>query len=346
MKTHSCLIGIAMLALASGLAACSKRTPPMPAAGTGNNLPSVAVRAQTVQARPHVATEEVTGSVRAKLQAAITPQGTARIEKMLVAPGQRVQQGETLAQLDASEAQAKLDQARAISVQAEQNLQRYSTLLTNQAVSRADYDTAVANNRVAQAALAQAQTAMGFMTIAAPFAGVITKKSADVGDLASPWKPILEMEDPTALRFEADVPEAVIGAVTNGASLAVRVGTVELTGTVAEITPVADAQSRTFLVKLDLPSAPGLRSGQFGRVAIPVSETTVLRVPASAVIQRGQMEIAFVIVNGRAQMRLVKTGKRLGGEVEIVSGLEGNEQVATEKVAQLVDGQSVSIQTP
>ncbi|MEI8234024.1 MAG: efflux RND transporter periplasmic adaptor subunit [Verrucomicrobiota bacterium] len=300
---------------------------------------------QTVEAKPHIATEEVTGSVRAKLQAVITPEGTGRIEKMSAFPGQRVKRGEVLVQLDARETQAKLDQARAVCEQSEKSLQRYTALVASKAVSQADYDTALANNRVAKAALAQAEMALGYMNIVAPFDGVITKKSADVGDLASPWKAVLEMENPDALRFEADVPEAIIGSVEAGAKLSVRIGTVNVTGTVSEMTPVADAQSRTFLVKLDLPQTPGLRTGQFGRASVPVSKTTILRVPASAVVQRGQMEIVFVIAQGRAQLRLVKTGKRFGDEVEVVSGIDSNEQVSVENVALLADGQRVEVQS-
>ena len=75
-------------------------------------------------------------------------------------------------------------------------------------------------------------------------------------------------------------------------------------------------------MKLDLPAQPGLRAGQFGRVAMPVGETAALRVPASAVVQRGQMEMVFVVSDGKAQLRLVKTGKRIGDEVELVSGVE------------------------
>lgn len=335
-------LGGAVLGLALLFPACSKKE--RHSAG-GESLPAVSVALQAVEARPHVASEEVAGSVRARLQAAITPEATARIEKMLVAPGQRVKQGEALLQLDPRDAQAKLDQARAVCEQTGKSLQRYSALVASKAASQADYDAAVANHRVAQAALAQAETALGHTTIVAPFDGVITRKLADVGDLASPWKTVLEMEDPAALRFEADVPEAIIGSVRDGAALPVRVGTVNVSGTVKEIAPVADVQSRTFLVKLDLPQAPGLRTGQFGRAEVPVSETTVLRAASGAVIRRGQMEIAFVLDGAHARLRLVKTGKNFGGEVEIVSGLEAGEKVVVENAARLADGQPVEVKT-
>ena len=168
---------------------------------------------------------------------------------------------------------------------------------------------------MADAAAAAAKTDADYTKVTAPFDGVITRKYADVGDLAAPGKPLLEMEDARDLQLETDVPEAVIDRLTLGDKLGVRVSGVrnELAGTVSEIAPSADPNSRTFLVKLDLLPTPGLRAGQFGRVAVPVGETSALRVPASAVLQRGEMELVFVVANGHAQLRIVKTGKRVGG---------------------------------
>jgi RND family efflux transporter MFP subunit len=198
---------------------------------------------------------------------------------------------------------------------------------------------------VADAAATQARTLLGYTRVTAPFAGVITRKYADVGDLASPGKPLLEMEDAHALQLETDVPEAVIGRLVLGDKLGVRVSGVsnEFTGVVSEIAPSADPNSRTFLVKLDLPPTPGLRAGQFGRVAVPVGETSALRVPASAVVQRGQMELLFVVIKGHAQMRIVKTGKRVGDEVELVSGVDAGEQVVVDGATRLTDGQPVEV---
>jgi len=86
-----------------------------------------------------------------------------------------------------------------------------------------------------------------------------------------------------------------------------------------------------------------LRSGQFGRVSVPVGEASAIRVPAAAVVQRGQMELVFVVVGNHAQLRLVKTGTRVGDEVEVVSGLNSGEQVVTEGASNLADGQPVSV---
>ena len=308
-------------------------------------LPTATVRAQIIERKTRVATEEVVGTVRAKLRSVIEAKVSGKIEQMLVVPGQQVKAGETLAVVDAREVQARYDQAVALSQQAEADLKRLTALLEQKVLSQAEFDSAQAKARVTVASRNEAETLLSYTKVTAPFDGVITRKHADVGDLATPGKPLLDMEDSTALRLEADVPEAVVGRLTLGDQLPVRIAALEkeLTGVISEIAPAADPNSRTFLVKLDLPGMPGLRAGQFGRVAMPVGETAALRVPASAVTQRGQMELVFIVSDGKTQLRLVKTGKRIGSEVELVSGVSAGELVVVENVGGLVDGQPVEV---
>jgi len=330
------------ITLSSLLLSGCGRTPELPAAA---GLPSVTVRVQTIESKKRIATEEVVGTVRARLRSVIEAKVTGKIDQMLVVPGQQVKAGELLAQLDAREIQARLDQAIAVRQQAEADLKRIGSLVEQKIIAQADFDSAQSKSRVANGAVVEAETLLSYTKVTAPFAGVISRKYADVGDLATPGKALLDMEDSTALRLEADVPEAVVGKLTLGDKLPVRVSALEkeLEGVVSEIAPAADSGSRTFLVKLDLPTQPGLRAGQFGRVAMPVGETAALRVPVSAVVQRGQMEIVFVVSDNKAQLRLVKTGKRIGDEVELVSGVEAGEKIVVEGAAGLMDGQPLQI---
>jgi membrane fusion protein (multidrug efflux system) len=317
-----------------------------PGDAAADSLPAAAVRVQIAWSKSRVATEEDVGTVRAKLHAVIEAKVSGKIEQMLVVPGQEVKAGESLVQLDAREVQAQLDQADAVRQQAESDLKRATDLIQQKILSQSEYDAAQSKFHVADAAAAAARTLLDYTKVTAPFNGVITRKYADVGDLAAPGKPLLEMEDARDLQLETDVPEAVIGHLALGDRLEVRVSGVtnELLGMVSEIAPSADPDSHTFLVKLDLPSAPGLRAGQFSRVAVPVGKTSALRVPATAVVQRGEMELVFVVANGHAQLRIVKTGKRVGDEVELVSGVDVGEQVVTEGAASLSDGQPVTLQ--
>jgi RND family efflux transporter MFP subunit len=197
--------------------------------------------------------------------------------------------------------------------------------------------------KIGTGAVSEAETMMSYAKVTAPFDGVVTRKLADVGDLAMPGKPLLEIEAPTSLRFEADLPEAILDRVKLGEKMPVRLAKV-IEGTVSEISPVADPVSRTFNVKLDLPPTEGLRTGQFGRVSVPVAEVKLLLVPQSAVLKRGQMELVFVAQNRKAALRLVKTGKVLEDRVEVLSGLEEGEQIIVSESAKLTDGQPVTIQ--
>jgi HlyD family secretion protein len=97
-------------------------------------------------------------------------------------------------------------------------------------------------------------------------------------------------------------------------------------------------------VKFDLPVADGLRAGQFGRVAVPVAETQILRVPRASLRKRGQMEMVYVVRDQKATLRLVKTGKILEEDVQILSGLEEGESVIVSDVSMLGDGQPVTVQ--
>jgi len=326
----------------SGLVLCGCGRPPEPPAKA---LPAAAVRVQAVENKVRPATEDVVGTVRARLRSVIEAKISGRIEKMLVVPGQNVKAGELLVQLDARETQAQLDRALAVRQQAESDLKRATDLHQQNILAQSEFDNAQAKFRVADAAATEAETMLGYTKITAPFDGVVTRKYADVGDLASPGKPLLEMEDARDLRLEADVPEAVISHLALSDKLAVRLSSVTnvLEGVVSEISPSADPNSRTFLVKLDLPPAPGLRAGQFGRAAMPVGETSALRVPASAIVQRGQMELVFVVADHQAQLRIVKTGKRIGDEVELVSGVDAGEKMVVADAASLVDGQPVTV---
>ena len=332
---------IIALAAASLLAGCKKEKPVIAEAA----LPVATVRAALAKAGSHRATEEVIGTVRPKLSATVEAKVSGRIEQMRAVPGKPVKAGDLLAQLDVREIQARVDQAKATLQQADRDLGRFKTLLEQKTVTQSEYDAMEARQRIAKGGLTEAETLLDHTRVVAPFDGIITRKLADVGDLAAPGKPLCEIEKPGEWRLEADVPEALIDHVQVGAKMAVRAASLtnELEGAVSEIAPSSDPASRTFLVKLDLPTVPGLRAGQFGRVAVPVGESSVLRVPASAVIQRGQLEIAFVMAGQRAQLRLVKTGKRFGSELEIVSGIADGETVITEGVAQLRDGQPVQI---
>ncbi|MBI5799441.1 MAG: efflux RND transporter periplasmic adaptor subunit, partial [Verrucomicrobia bacterium] len=191
------------------LTACKRHE--APASSSAPHLPAAIVRVQKVESQRRMAVEEIVGTVRPKLSASVSAKVSGGIEKMLVAPGQAVKSGQLLVQLDAREIQARLDQATALREQTAKDLQRFQKLIADKAVTQQEFDAVQARQRVAAAAVTEAETQLGYTKILAPFDGVITHKRADVGDLATPGRALLELENPAALRLEADVPEALVG---------------------------------------------------------------------------------------------------------------------------------------
>ncbi|HAM72497.1 MAG TPA: efflux RND transporter periplasmic adaptor subunit [Verrucomicrobiales bacterium] len=339
----------AALALGGMLATGCGREVPGAGGGrvaSGNGRPAP-VGVATARSEAYEVSEEAIGTVRAVLHAGLEAKIAGRVAAVKVVPGQEVKAGDLLVQLDVREIEARLDQARAQADQAEQDLRRSTALVERNAVTRQEHDAALARQRVSRGALAEAEVLLGYSRILSPFDGVITRKLADVGDLAVPGRALLEIEDPTRLRLEADVPESLVGEIHPGATLPVRVGggSGELPGVVSEIAPSADTVTRTIRVKLDLPSARGLRSGLFGRVDIPIGTSLpAIRVPHRAIVRRGQMEVLFLVESGRAVLRLVKTGRRIGEDLEILSGLNPGEQVVVRGAETLADGSLLEIQ--
>jgi len=339
LKTMKLVPGLWLAVLLAS--SCHKKVESVPPKAAG---PVIAVQQTPANLEAHQATEDVVGTVRSKLRAVIEAKVSGRVLQYLVAPGQLVKSGDLLAELDVQEIRAKLEQAKAMLDQAKRDLGRQESLIASKATSQQELDNAAARVKVTTAGLNEAETMLGYAKVTAPFDGVITRKLADVGDLAMPGKPLMEMEAPANLRFETDLPESLLDRVKPGAKLPVTIPTLPkpLQATVSEISPVADAVSRTFLVKLDLPDDAGLRPGQFGRVAVPVAEVKLLLVPRQSVLKRGQIEAVFVVRNGHAMLRLVKTGKLLGDKTEILSGIEPGDPVVTSDASQLTDGQPVT----
>jgi RND family efflux transporter MFP subunit len=308
-------------------------------------LPTVTVGVRTVESSMKAITEEVAGTVRAARRATLEAKLSGRITELPVVAGQRVREGERMARIEAGEAVARSDQANATLEQAERDWRRLSALFEQAALTRAEYEAADTRLRMARASVAEAKSILEHAEVVAPFDGVVARKWVDVGDQAAPGRPLITVEDPSSLELEADLPEGIASHVRQGDELAVRVDGVvgDITGTVREIAPAADPVTRTIRIKLELPLEEGLRSGQFARLQVPTGEGESLSVPASAVVRRGQMEIVFVVVNRRAELRLVKTGGVNGESVEILAGLEAGETVVIEGAGQLADGQPVEV---
>src|ERR1051326_7097759 len=166
MRCLGSSLGLAATCWLLALAGCGPKQES--ARDSAANLPPVQVRAQLVEIKPRIMTEEVVGTLRAKLRATLEARLSGRIEALPVAMARGVHKGQLTARLDAAEIAARFEQAQASLEQAEHDWKRVSALFDEQTVARAEYDTAQSRRQIAKAALAEAKAMMGYVEILAP----------------------------------------------------------------------------------------------------------------------------------------------------------------------------------
>ena len=265
------------------------------------------------------------------------------------------------------ETESAITAARANSELARATHKRFQDLLANASVSQQEFDESQARLRSAEAALemaaskrrqidarrsqaeaeiAAARVALGYATLTAPFAALVTERKADPGSLATPGAPLLTLEREGNLRLEASIDESQLRLVRPGESVAVEIDGLNrtVTGLVAEIVPSVDAATRSFPVKIDLPALPGLRSGMFGRASFAAGTRRALQVPQSAVLERGQIQSVYVVEGDTARLRFVTLGEGRDGQREVLSGLTAGERIVVTPPPLLADGGRVAIQ--
>ena len=309
-------------------------------------LPVLQVRVITVADQTPQRQSEVTGAVESLQRATIAAKISGPIEEMPVELGSAVQKGALLARISAGEIVARLSQAQTQFGQAQRNFDREKRLLAQDASTRETVKSLEDTYRMAEACLREARAMRDYTLITAPFAGIISQKIANAGDLATPGMPLLVLENTEHLQVVAAAPEGAALKIKKGDTLAVTVPAAEFSqaGTVTEIGPSTDTASRTALVKIKVHGGNSLRPGQYARVALPGGGgVKTLLVPETALFRFGQMERVFVIHNNTAQLRLVRSGEHREGQVEILTGLNGGEQVVIQGGERLVDGQPVTI---
>ncbi len=204
----------------------------------------------------------------------------------------------------------------------------------------------------ARAGVRAATVALSWASITAPFDGVVTEKMVEPGNMASPGVPLLTIEDTKSFRLEVRVDESRAGEIDQAKPVEVLLDTAvtptglgtnpDFQGRIAEVSRAMAPGPHAFLVKIDLPDDPRLRSGMFARARFAGPARQALVVPASSIVRRGQLASVFVVgTDNRAWLRMVNAGEPAGGKVEISAGLDAGEKVVVNPSPSLVDGSPV-----
>jgi RND family efflux transporter MFP subunit len=273
----------------------------------------------------------------------------ALVTAVHVRVGERVRAGQPLVSIDATAALGQLAQAEGALAQAiaalalaERNHERFRALAATGAASELELDAARVQDEQARGAVAQARGAVAAAKsvadearVVAPYAGRVTARAVEVGDLAAPGRPLVTVESEDGRRLVVAVPERLATAVrlATGTRLTVAIDARDDLGRfeaeVVELSAGPDPSTHAFTVELALVGVE-VPSGAAGRVWIPTGARPVVAVPRAAVVESGGLELVVVRgEDGLARSRVVTLGGRLAdGRVEVLSGLDGGERLA------------------
>lgn len=332
--------------------------------GADKEASAPASQARTIEARTEVAAVQplpayhaAPATVVARERVEVASRLMGHIRDVAVVEGQAVKAGQRLFTVDPLDVEGQVELARHGVQQAEDALRdaqadydRHANLFKEDVITRQQYEKMKLNRDLAATRLAQAKaqlaTATGqlrYAAVSAPISGVITRKLADRGDLASPGQPVLVLESTGPKQVETQVPEDVLAGIKPGQVIQVEVDGMErpIEARVARISPAADPVSRTFMVKLDI-GTEGMRSGAFARALFPLQPRQAIAIPATALVRRAGIEGVFVLDGeGVARFRMVRSGERRDGRVEIQAGLEAGERYVAEGAERLSSGDRV-----
>ena len=316
---------------------------------------------KVLQVKPSQAASEenYSGVVKGRYETNLSFQVGGKIISRNVQVGSIVNTGETLMTLDPKDiveqshsAEAQVASTRAQLQLAEANLNRYAELFKSEAIAaavldqyRTQFDAAKAAYEAAVAQARQSQNALGYTTLAANADGVISNVNAEVGQVVAAGQTVLTLVQTNELEVVVNVPESKISNVQPGQRVAINFWATggNVAGNVREISPMADAASRTFAVKISLPEAANVQLGMTANVSMTAdSSTDAIVLPLSAIYQTGDTAQVWLVDGDKVSLRKVEVIAFDENNVR-VRGLKSGDTVVTAGVHKLRDGQDVRV---
>ena len=320
------------------------------------------VKVAKVQPAGAAQTLNLPGTLQGYVQAPVAARAGGYLRRWTKDIGSRVQQGELLAEIETPELDQQLSQAIAARNQtaatvelAKTTVDRWEQLRKRDAVSqqeleerRSAFVQAKANLAGADANVERLRQLESFKRVTAPFAGVITKRNVDIGDLIDSNKPLFLLSQTDPLRVYVSVPQSYAHLVKQGQAAIVTQTELRgrtFKGQVARTASSIDASTRTMQVEITLPNRDGaLLPGAFVNVELATAPSGTLTAPSNALLFRGQGSlVAKVDASGTVHLQPVRVGRNYGETVEVLEGLQGNEQLVLNPSDSIAEGDKVQV---
>ena len=316
----------------------------------GAERPTPLVRAAPVTAQRFVDRIEAVGTALANEQVTLAAPVTERIVSLNFDDGGYVRRGQVIATLARGQQSAALADAQAREREANQQLERIQALKARGFATGSSVDSQMALAGSARAQAAQARASIGDRIVRAPFDGWVSLRTISQGAVVSAGTAIATVSDVSRIKLDFAIPETLLSAVAPGQPIVATAAAFPDTpfrGTIANIDPVINAQTRAVTVRALLPNPDRkLLPGMLMTVVIEAAGRSALAVPELAVVGEGESSFVYVVSNGVASRVAVTIGARQNGVVEITRGLKAGQKVVTEGVVKLTDGQKVKLAGP
>ena len=325
------------------------------------------VRVASPKARDVGPTLSLPGTLQGFVQAPISARASGYLRRWYKDIGSKVEKGELLAEIETPEIDQQLSQAIATRAQTASSLElakstqeRWEALRKKDAVSQQELDEkrsanvqAGANVAAADANVERLRQTEGFKRVVAPFAGIITKRNVDVGDLidaggSAGTRALFVLSQTDPLRVYVNVPQTYAQLIKVGQKVSITQTELpgqRFDGEIVRTAGSIDTTTRTMQVEINLPNKNGaLLPGAFVQAALPLPASTSLVIPANAMLFRKDgLSVAVVDQNGTVHMRPVQIGRNLGPTIEVLEGVATSDRLVLNPPDSLAEGDHVTI---
>ena len=281
------------------------------------------------------------------------------VDRIMFESGKAVQRGDVLVQLDTRQEQAQLAGAESQLELARLNHERMKGLVQQDAVSRAEYDTAAAGQQQAEARLNEIRAAIDRKTIRAPFSGVLGIRQVNLGQYLTAGAPVVPLQslDPIYVNFnvpQQDAAQMRIGRTVRISSNEGGADAGQSTGRISAIDSVIDQATRNVQVQATLPNPQGrLRPGMFVQAQVNLGAAQrVIALPASSINYAPYGDSVFIVSDMKneqghpyrgVRQQVVKLGPARGDQIAVLSGINAGEEVVTSGVFKLRNGAPIQV---
>lgn len=289
-----------------------------------------------------------TASLETDADALVVTKVAGEVVEILAEEGERVEEGQLLARLDGDRLRLEMERARANLRKLEQEYNRSVELFERGLVSSGAFEGQKYELEALRAIYRLAQLEYGYTQIKAPISGVVTHRHIRVGNTISVNDPAFQVTELDPLIAYIHIPEREFRRLEPGQSAELTLDAIpgqRFQANVQRVSPVVDPVTGTFKVTMKVPDQGGrLKPGMFGRFNI-VWDTRLgaLLAPRVAIVDDDVSDSVFVVEDGKAVRRTVRTGYAHGAQVEIIDGLTGDEEIVVIGQAGLRDGANVEV---